>query len=87
MCYVLFVQIAHCVMALARVLYCRGDFMAFADKDRTIQYNREYNEQNYDRLAVTVAKGDKERIRQQAARQGESINGYINRLIKQDMSK
>ena len=61
--------------------------MAFADKDRTIQYNREYNEQNYDRLAVTVAKGDKEHIRQQAARQGESINGYINRLIKQDMSK
>ena len=87
MCYVLFVQIAHCVMALARVLYCRGDCMAFADKDRTIQYNREYNEQNYDRLAVTVAKGAKEQIRSRAAEQGESINGYINRLIKQDMSK
>ena len=61
--------------------------MAFADKDRTIQYNREYNEQNYDRLAVTVAKGAKEQIRSRAAEQGESINGYINRLIKQDMSK
>lgn len=61
--------------------------MSFADKARTIQYNREYNEQNYERLAVTVAKGGKERIRQQAARQGESINGYINRLIKQDISK
>ena len=87
MCYVLFVQIAHCVMALARVLYCRGDFMAFADKARTIQYNREYNEQNYERLAVTVAKGGKERIKARAAEQGESLNGYINRLIKQDMSK
>ena len=87
MCYVLFVQMARCVMALARVLYCRGDFMSFADKDRTIQYNREYNEQNYDRLAVTVAKGAKEQIRSRAAEQGESINGYINRLIKQDMSE
>ena len=81
MCYVLFVQIAHCVMALARVLYCRGDFMAFADKARTIQYNREYNEQNYERLAVTVAKGGKEQIQTAADAAGQSVNEYIRQAI------
>ena len=46
-----------------------------------------YISKAYDRVNLLVGKGDKEQIRAAAAVQGESINGYINRLIKQDMSK
>ena len=61
--------------------------MAFADKAKDTAYKNQYAAAKYDRVIVQVAKGGKERIRQQAAQQGESINGYINRLIKQDMSE
>ena len=61
--------------------------MAFADKAKDTAYKNQYAAAKYDRVIVQVTKGGKERIRQQAARQGESVNGYINRLIKQDMSK
>ena len=61
--------------------------MAFKDKSRESAYKNQYAAAKYDRVIVQVIKGGKERIRQQAARQGESINGYINRLIKQEMGK
>lgn len=43
------------------------------------QYNRqnEFIKNNYDRISVTLPKGTKERI----AATGESVNGFINRLV------
>lgn len=46
-----------------------------------------WNAANYDRLAVMVPKGDKDKIKAKAESQGESINSYINRLISDDMNK
>jgi hypothetical protein len=46
-----------------------------------------YNAKNYDRLAITVRKGQREKIKAYAERNGESINSYINRLIIEDMEK
>lgn len=46
-----------------------------------------YNAKSYDRLAITVKKGMRDRIREYAERNGESINSYINRLISEDMEK
>lgn len=46
-----------------------------------------YISKAYDRINPLVPKGGKEQIQAAADAQGESINGYINRLIKQDMSK
>ena len=52
----------------------------------TAAQNR-YIKSKYDRINLLVPAGGKEQIQAAAAVQGESINGYINRLIKQDMSK
>lgn len=41
----------------------------------------------YDRINLTVPKGDKERIKAHADQLGESVNGYINRLIREDMER
>lgn len=46
-----------------------------------------WNEKAYDRINLTVPKGEKEIIRAYAEANGESVNGYINRLIAEDMKK
>lgn len=50
-------------------------------------YKNEYASNNYDRISLVVPKGDKERIKEYAESRGEKINGYINRLIAEDMAK
>lgn len=44
-----------------------------------------YIKSNYDRLELTVPKGRKEEIKAFAAAQGETVNGFINRLINEAM--
>lgn len=41
----------------------------------------------YDRINLTVPKGDKETIQAHAAEQGESVNGFINRAIEEAMKR
>ena len=49
------------------------------------QYRRqnEHIKENYDRISITLPKGTKERIKSK----GESINGYITRLVLADLNK
>lgn len=44
---------------------------------------RKYNKKAYDTLAVNVKKGEKEKLKEHAASKGESLNGFVNRAIKQ----
>lgn len=46
-----------------------------------------YNAKAYDRIALQVKKGQRDVIRQHAEAQGLSLNGYINKLIEQDMKQ
>lgn len=48
--------------------------------------NRKYNEKAYDRIALTVKKGRREQIRANAAEHGETVNGYINKLLEQNIA-
>ena len=50
-----------------------------------IAYNNRFIAQSYDRINLTVPKGNKDRIKAHAEKNGESINGYINRLIDSDL--
>ncbi len=50
-----------------------------------IKANRKYNEKAYDRLAVSVYKGQRQQIADYAASIGMTVNGYINKLIAEDM--
>ena len=40
-----------------------------------------YNEKAYDRLAITIPKGQKSTLQAAAEREGESINGYTNKAL------
>ena len=52
-----------------------------------VKYNNQFIAQKYDRINLTVEKGEKEKIAEHADRYGESVNGFINRAIKEAMER
>ena len=46
-----------------------------------------YVKANYDRLDLTMPKGQKDAIKAHAAAQGESVNAFINRAIMEAMER
>lgn len=46
-----------------------------------------YIKANYDRMELTVPKGQKEAIKAHAAARGESVNAFIGRAIQETMNR
>ena len=46
-----------------------------------------YVKANYDRIDLTIPKGQKDAIKVYAASNGESVNGFISRLIVEAMNQ
>lgn len=46
-----------------------------------------YVKANYDRLELTMPKGKKDAIKAHAESRGESVNGFVNRVIDQAMER
>lgn len=54
------------------------------NQKRTDQ-KRAYNEKNYARLAITIPIAQKQAVEAHAASKGESVNGLVNALLREDM--
>lgn len=52
-----------------------------------IEANKRYSEKAYDRISLIIPKGQKEVISEHAKKNGESINGFINRAITTQMEQ
>ncbi len=61
--------------------------MAFKDKAAATAYQNQFIAKAYDRINLTVPKGQKEIIQAHAESQGESTNGFVNRAIKETMDR
>ena len=48
-------------------------------------YKLEFSEKNYDRLAITIPKGQKQAVEAHASSKGQSVNGLVNALLRADM--
>lgn len=46
-----------------------------------------YVKNNYDRLELSVPKGEKEEIQQAAKRAGQSVNAYVYETVKRRMEQ
>ena len=57
-----------------------------ADFDK-VKYNNQFNAAKYDRINLTVPKGNKESIEAHAAEHGESVNAFIRRAITETMDR
>ena len=49
------------------------------------EWTRAYNEKAYDRLAVTIPKGQKATVEAHAQSRGLSINGLVNVLLRDEL--
>lgn len=61
--------------------------MAYKKTEKLIKYNNQFNKDNYDRISLMIAKGKKEQIQALARAHGESVNGFINRLIDAEIER
>lgn len=61
--------------------------MAFKNKADATAYQNKYIAASYDRINLTVPKGQKDAIRNHAEHRGESVNGFIQRAITETMSR
>lgn len=61
--------------------------MAYKEKSDAIRYNNQFIQNAYDRINLTVPKGDKDKIKAHAESQGESVNSFINRAISNQMEQ
>jgi len=61
--------------------------VAYKNKSDAIKYNNDFIKQAYDRINLTVEKGQKEVIRAAAERAGEKVNTYIKNAIAQRMER
>lgn len=48
---------------------------------------RKWDAANLDRVSVAMPKGRKDEIKAHAERRGESVNGFINRIIDEAMER
>ena len=61
--------------------------MAFKNKADATAYQNSYISRAYDRINLTVPKGQKEAIKAHAEARGESVNGFIGRVIKETIER
>lgn len=54
-------------------------------KDSQTVAKNAYNSRNYDRIAVQVYKGEKEKLKTFCEKNGETINNLINRLLANEI--
>lgn len=52
-----------------------------SEKKRKAKWQNDYIAKTYDRINLTVKKGQKEIIKAHAEKTGESVNGFIERAI------
>lgn len=55
--------------------------------ERKAKWQNDYIAKTYDRINLTVPKGEKEKIKAFAETKGESVNGFINRAINETIER
>lgn len=61
--------------------------MAYKETAKKTAYQNEFIKQAYDRINLTVPKGEKEKIKAHADSMGESVNSFIGRAIENQMER
>jgi predicted HicB family RNase H-like nuclease len=55
--------------------------------ERKAKWQNDYIARTYDRINLTVPKGEKETIKAHAESMGESVNAFIGRAISEAMAR
>lgn len=60
--------------------------MAFKDSRQAIKYNNDFISKNYDRINVTIPRGEKDVIKNAAAAAGKTVNEFIREAIREKIA-
>ena len=52
-----------------------------------VKATTKYMKNNYDSLRIITKKGEREYIKAHAAEMGESLNGFVNRAIRETLER
>lgn len=55
------------------------------NSEARIRANNRYNAKAYDRINIAIPKGRKQAVEAHAKHRGESVNGLVNGLLREDM--
>ncbi len=58
-----------------------------ANDNPTYRAIEKYKKKTYDRIELLVYKGEKQKIKDYAAKKGKTVNGFITELIREEMEK
>lgn len=61
--------------------------MAYKNKQKTIAYNNEFIAKTYDRVNLTIPKGEKDILKSHSQTHRESVNGFIKRAIAETIER
>lgn len=61
--------------------------MAQKYTEKRKESNRRWDSANLDRVSIAMPKGKRDIIKAHAERQGESVNGFINRAIDETIER
>lgn len=53
----------------------------------TTEYKNKWQQENRERINIVVPKGYKDKIKNEAEKNGESVNGYIRKAIDERMER
>lgn len=59
--------------------------MAISDAQRKAV--AKYNAANYDRIELRIEKGQKQQLKDHAEARGETLNGFVNRAIRETVER
>lgn len=52
-----------------------------------IAYQNAFNKEKYDRVGLMLPKGEKDKLRSHASKNGESLNAFIIRAIRETIER
>ena len=79
--------LTRCVTCNKLLYYCKKEVLLLSEKKRKAKWQNDYIAKAYDRINLTVMKGQKDIIKAHAEERGESVNGFINRAIEETMAR
>lgn len=56
-------------------------------EENALEYIRKYNAEKYDQISFRVPRGEKERIKEEANKEGVSMAAYIMNAVEEKISK
>lgn len=61
--------------------------MAYKDKDDRNKYNNNFIAEHYDRVNLTLPKGQKDILKELLKKRGKTVNGFLQEVVEQEIQR